>query len=162
MGKKLGISALIFGLIGAGLGGYSFVNTFFQPTEVVSPSIQDTWFVYDMPGTTLGDGVYDYLEPTSLIISVNPNESVYMLFTCYIRFDTTATDAHIEIYLDGSSVNTFYYITRTSTGIERVPVSIQYGDSTISSGTHNVSVWGYSNIADQWVYRCALLVQTYK
>jgi len=39
MGKKLGISALIFGLIGAGLGGYSFVNTFFQPTEVVSLSI---------------------------------------------------------------------------------------------------------------------------
>ncbi|MFW9972909.1 MAG: hypothetical protein ACFFDF_22170 [Candidatus Odinarchaeota archaeon] len=157
MGNKLGISALIFGLIGAGLGGYVFVaNTFFP----VRSSIQNTWFIYDMPGTELGDGVFDYLEPTSLVISVNPNENVYILFTCYITFDTTATEAVINIYIDTISV-IWYWIMRTSTGQERVPVSVQYGGA-ISSGTHNVSVWGYSDIANQWCYRCALLVQTYK
>jgi len=93
MGKGLGIAALIFGLIGAGLGGYVFVvNTFFPPTGLT------------------------------------------------------------EMY---------FLITRTSTGTERIPASIQYGDSLISIGTHNVSVWGYSNIANQVCYRCALLVQTY-
>lgn len=109
----------------------------------------------------LGNNVYEYFDPISLVISVNPNESVYILFTCYVRLDTTATNAYISIYIDGFS-EMYFLITRTSTGTERIPISLQYGDSTISSGTHNVSVWGFSNIANQECYRCALLVQTYK
>jgi hypothetical protein len=161
MGKGLGVAALIFGLIGAGLGGYVFVANTFFPSTGESPSIQDTWFIYDVGPCKLGDFVYNYFDPISLVISVNPNESVYILFTCYVRLDTTATDAYISIYIDG--VNQIYFlITRTSTGTERIPVSIQYGKSTLSSGAHNVSIWGYSNIANQECYRCSLLVQTYK
>jgi hypothetical protein len=163
MGKGLGIAALIFGLIGAGLGGYVFVtNTLFPPTGVVeSPSIQDTSFIYYTNALTLGNSIYDYLDPISLIISVNSNESVYILFTCYVRINSPATEVYLSIYIDGTS-EIYFIITRTSIGLERIPVSIQYGDSTISSGTRNVSVWGYADNVGQFCYRSALLVQTYK
>ena len=164
MGKGLGIAALIFGLIGAGLGGYVFViNTFFTSTqEVESPSIQKTSFIFDVGGCKLGNGIYNYLDPMSLVIIVNPNESLYILFSCYVRLGVGATEATILILID-EIPEMYFLITRTtSTATERIPLAMQYGKSMISSGTHNVSVWGYSNIDFQECFRCGLLVQTYK
>lgn len=163
MGKALGISALIFGLIGAGLGGYVFVTSIVFPTVEITetPSIQNTWFINKTTQCTLGVFAYAYLSPNSHVISVNPGESVYILFTGYLRLETTATHADFAIYIDGT-LKTYSLITRTSTGTERMMVSIQYGVSWISPGTHNISVWGEADLASQVIYRTALLVQTYK
>ena len=162
MGKALGISALILGLIGAGLGGYVFVTTTIFPMVGITdmPSVQNTWFINKTTSSTLGDNTYAYFSPISHIISVNQGESVYILFTGYLRLTAGATDASFAIYIDGI-LKTYSLITRTSTGTERIIISIQYGGSWISPGTHNISVWGYSNLANQLIYRSALLVQTY-
>ncbi len=127
---------------------------------VESPSVQNTWFIQTEAGPDLGDGVYAYLSPNSHVITVNQGESVYVLFTGYHKFTTGGTDAHYLIMLDDVA-QTYTLLTRTSTGTERVIISMQYGFSGLSPGTYNISIWGYSNVPFQECYRSALLVQTY-
>jgi hypothetical protein len=162
IGRALGISALILGLVGAGLGGYVFVtNTIFPMVGITeSPSVQNTWFIQTEAGRELGNGVYAYLYPNSHLITVNQGESVYILFTGYHKFTTGGTNAYYLILLDGVT-QTYTLLTRTSTGTERMTISMQYGISGLSTGTYNISISGYSNIANQECFRSALLVQTY-
>ena len=97
-----------------------------------------------------------------LLIALPVWLSLYILFSCYVRLGVGATEATILILID-EIPEMYFLITRTtSTATERIPLAMQYGKSMISSGTHNVSVWGYSNIDFQECFRCGLLVQTYK
>jgi len=156
-GKGLAVAGLIFGIIGAGFGGYIFITNLMED----EPSVSNTWFAYKVGSSTLGDNVYAYIDEISHIVTVNPGEHIYMLFTCYLVFSSTAATAFFGIQIDQSSV-TYYIITRTTSGTERIPISMQYGEYSVSPGSYNISVWCYATIANQECYRASLLVQTYK
>jgi len=162
IGKALGISALIFGLIGAGLGGFVFVtNTIFPMVGITeTPSVQKTWFIQREGACELGEFSYAYLSPISHVISVHQGESAYVLFTGYHRYSVEGLEAYYAIMLDDLT-QTYTLISRTSTGTERVIISMQYSFSGLPPGTYNISIWAYSNTALQYCYRAALLVQTY-
>ena len=165
MSQKTAAVALIFGIIGMGLAGYMFYENKFLPgpEAPTEGSIKNTWYTNKtgMFGIQLNIGSVGYLANLSISASVNSGENIYVLFTAYLRLWPAVSEAFFYIYMDGVDVSYHTRIDRIDTSIDqRFSVSLQWGSTTITAGTHNVSVWGYAD-GQAYIYTCGLLVQTF-
>lgn len=144
-GKGLAVAGLIFGLIGAGLGGYVFFNSVIMPMLGMGAPTSDTTTYYVeqdhfAPGTT---GIYIPLGDMSINFTTTQTVKLYVLFTCYARIETGTGDTiYINMYLNDSPFSaSHYYIDAIGfQTTERYPVNIQAYNQSLPAGTYNVSI----------------------
>ena len=169
MSQKTATVALIFGIIGRDLAGYMFYESKFLPGPEAptdeTGSIQNIWYVNETNpfGITVNTGSFSYLHPLSVEVNVSSGENLYVLYTGYLRFADGGEHAIFRIYIDGIYTEPVLRASRiNTTGIERIPLCMQYFDTAITAGTHNISLWGYMFIgASSEIFYNTLLVQTF-
>ena len=171
MGRKSNSTGLIIGLIAMAMAGYVLVDNTIIPMifPTTEPGIKNTWYanktgtygILIPVGSFTGDE--EYLPPLSLEITVNSGENVYVLFTGYLKFNAGVSEAFLFIYIDDVDVSYHTRISRIDTSdIERFPFSIQWVDTSLLPGIHNVTARGYATAGGFTnIYSCILLVQTF-
>lgn len=163
-GSGLAILALIIGIGGLGFGIFTYF-TLNQNTQTES-SVHHTYFdsrttAYTSPAE---DSWYEITD-LSITFQVASGESVYFLFTCaaylspvsgvwLMRFqlnidDTSITESRTMVGLATNDVSYMYF-----------SVALQYEDSAVLAGSHEVTVETYRECAGN-IWNCHLLVQTY-
>jgi hypothetical protein len=172
-GKGLAVAGLIFGLIGAGLGGYVFFNSVIMPilgmgastTETPESPASDTNTYYTeqeffSPDTS---GIYVNLGNMSINFTTNQTVKLYALFTCYARIQTASGDTvYINMYLNDSPFSTsYYYIDAVGyQPTERYSVNIQAYNQSLPAGTYNVSIKVDVDDTNTYFFLNSLFVQT--
>lgn len=160
-GKGIAIAALIFGLVGLGLGGYVFYDNtlapllgFKSPTVESVPEI-DEYYVskntYQFTNLAL-----HYIDPMSVVFTATENSSLYVMFNCY-AYISTIDEVYVRIYINGEAKS--LYMKASGENI-RAPFAIQYYSSSIPAGSYNVSIWGLAGESTTFFYGLNLYVQT--
>ena len=160
-GRGIAVVALIFGIFGLALGGYSFF--LLQTSNVLQPGVRLTgvWYRH-----------YDYFYPItdtdtqipnmSLSISVNEGDNVSILFTGTLSIQST--EVPIRIHHDGefSLLEGYGYYIEDLNNPNEVSISIQQYLTDLPAGDHNITVWGTkSTVGSAAIAYCTLLVQSY-
>lgn len=165
-GSGLAILALIVGIGAIGLGGYNF---YVQTTQTVE-EIGNTWYKSE-PDFFTCMPAYDYKTFSDLTIQFNikSGESAYFSYNCWIFMRLTSPDTGItflKVYfsLDGRRLESphieaqDYYDGSTYL---RLPASLQYFNSSLSPGVHNITIVLYGNYNINGVRDSTLFLQTY-
>ena len=165
-GSILGILALIIGIGALGIGGY---NLFVQTTQT-GQRIGNTWYK-SVEGLFSCSPAYTYTTFSDLTIqfSIKSGESAYFSYNGYIFMRLTSPTTgptSLEVYfsLDGQRLD-FPHIEAQdyydgSTYL-RLPASLQYYNSTLTAGAHNITIVLYGNYNINGVMDSTLFVQTY-
>ena len=165
-GSVLAILALIVGIGAIGIGGYNF---YVQTTQTVE-EIGNTWYKSE-PDFFTYIPAYSYRTFSDLTIQFNikSGESAYFSYNCWIFMRLTSPDTGItflKVYfsLDGRRLESphieaqDYYDGSTYL---RLPASLQYFNSSLSPGVHNITIVLYGNYNINGVRDSTLFVQTY-
>ena len=162
-GKGLTFLALILGLVGIGLGGYSVITTVLTPpTE--TPGVQNYWYINNfgsLPVTNTGQFVY--VSPLSLIITVNEGEDVYVSYSGYAEFNPGGSELRILVYYNEqqTAFEVRFEIPNPASDV-RYPFAVQGIIASASPGTHNISIRADASDALTEVWRSSLYVTTLK
>jgi hypothetical protein len=165
-GKGLAITALLFGIIGLGLGTYS---VFFLPAQIGDTStfgIQQTWFSHH-PGAHVTNPTYTNITIDSLAIDffVSSGESVYLLFNCQASvFAPPAATIVINFVLDGQRLHGPYYplaYFNSDTAAQAGSITLQVATNRIPPGHHNITINVLGTAITNQIWELTLLVQTY-
>ncbi|MFX1467310.1 MAG: hypothetical protein ACFFB8_01500 [Promethearchaeota archaeon] len=167
-GSALGIIALLIGIGGLGFGIYSYF-TVNQDIHIIKTdsNIHHTYFdnrtaTYTSPG----EDIWYEIANISITFQVEPGESVYFLFTCRAVLSTPTGGnffMSFQLKIDGVAIipsgTTVGLVAPTDTGYS-YSVTLQYADSSLTAGPHNVIVITYRT-CDGYMDNCFLLVQTF-
>ena len=74
--KILGILGILFGIVGVGLGGYTFYTTQFTSTSDIKGTWYDTNSGYTCPHNT-----WAYIDPLEIDFSISSGENLYILLS---------------------------------------------------------------------------------
>jgi hypothetical protein len=167
-GKGLVYAGLIFGLIGAGLGGYVFFDNTLAPIlgfeESKDYSEINSYYVETYLSTVTTPDTY---EPVSgMLISFSTTETVtlHILYTAYVRITTAqGLYAQIIIRLNSTTLTTnYYYVEEFGVATEeRFAVNIQQYIPALTPGSYNVTVFGMVDHTSTYFYMNSLYVQTH-
>ncbi|TFF83713.1 MAG: hypothetical protein EU552_02845 [Promethearchaeota archaeon] len=163
-GKGLIITALLFGLIGAGLGGYAFFQTTLAPLFGLSeqPSDTETWYdeVYQI--SILQDSTPVPLTGLSVVITTSEVVSLHVLYTGYARINTVlGDDVYMAIYINDVRETDEYYVNAFGVATtERYDIDLQYYNSSLPVGTYNITVWAEVDDTSTVFFMNSLFVQT--
>lgn len=145
-GTVLGIMALLFSL---GFGGYFIIDKFVLTPGTTTPSIPSTNQYYKQ-GPTIYIPSGEAWTPDSYLnieFNLTEGETVYLSYEGLVLFDDSAIpDAYIEFRfkIDGFILSTPYRrvwrYNDASAGGFRFSVAMQHYNSTMSAGTHTVTV----------------------
>ena len=165
-GSGLAILALIVGIGAIGIGGYNFYVQTTQPVE----EIGNTWYKSE-PDFFTCMPAYSYKTFSDLTIqfTVRPGESAYFSYNCWIFMrlnspDTGPTSLEVYFSLDGRRLESphieaqDYYDGSTYL---KLPASLQYFNSSLSPGAHNITIVLNGNFNINGVRDSTLFVQTY-
>ena len=165
-GSGLAILALIVGIGSIGFGGYNF---YVQTTQTVE-EIGDTWYKSE-PIFFTCTPAYSYMTFSDLTIQFNirSGESAYFSYNGWIFMRLTSpttgvTSLDVYFSLDGRRLDSphiraqDYYDGST---FLRLPASLQYFNSSLSPGVHNITIVLYGNYNLNGVIESTLFVQTY-
>jgi hypothetical protein len=167
-GKSLAGLALIFGLVGVGLGGYTFYSQIIVPimNPPPDPYVPSTWYDQNLAFVdALPSAERANITDLNVIINVKTGEGVNFYYNgvadlfgdlAYMGFaigidGTRIVDSSISVYLTGEGFENY-----------QIPVSIIYSSNTITQGIHNITILFSGSNESQSVLRNRLLVQTYK
>lgn len=165
MGKGNSIIAVIALIIGLGAGGFIIYDNFIAPT---SPE-ENQW--YDFSTTVWymqGGEAWGTIASISIDFDVSSGQNVYFLFIAEINFDDSSIPTsyvQIQFEVDGimwsqPRIYVQRYNIASAHGL-RMSVSLQHYNTTMTSGTHTVTlVYKGSSTADS-VRPCSLFVQTF-
>jgi hypothetical protein len=165
-GKGIAYAALILGLIGAGLGGYTFFDNtiapmlgFGEPTPEIN-----SWYVEDYSIIPSATGTYVPL--TGMLISFDTTKTVtlHILYTAYVRITiATGTYAQIIIRLNSTTLTeNYYYVEKIGATLqERFAVNIQDYVPALAPGSYNVTVYVWVDDVSTLFYMNSLYVQTH-
>jgi len=166
-GSALAIIALLIGIGAIGIGGY---NYYVQTTQTVE-KIGNTWFKLN--------STYLPTDPTSTYITFNgltiqfniiSGQSAYFLYNGYVSLRLTGAGyTWIEVYfsLDGHRINSpcieksIYYDTEVVGASIRDDLSLQHFNSTLTPGTHEITIVIRGNSNLNAIRESTLFVQTY-
>jgi len=158
--SALAILALIIGIGGIAVGGYSLFSvvtdsgvhrSYYATRELIytSPS-EDSWF---------------NIPDISISFQVDAGESVYFSFTCYARLEpvSSVTTMHFRLKIDGYSIASSLTTVGPTSGTALntyFSVAFQQVNTTLSAGIHIVVV-ETERECDGFIDNCLLFVQTY-
>lgn len=165
MGKGNSIIAVIALIIGLGAGGFIIYDNFIAPTSPAENQWYDfsTTMWYMQGGEALGT-----IASISIDFDVSSGQNVYFLFIAEINFDDSSIPTsyvQIQFEVDGimwsqPRIYVQRYNIASAHGL-RMSVSLQHYNTTMTSGTHTVTlVYKGSSTADS-VRPCSLFVQTF-
>jgi len=161
-GSALAILALLIGIGGIAVGGYSLFSILTEPgvhrtyqdsrTNPYTPPSEDSWAV--IPGL-------------SITFQVDAGESVHFLFTCTVYFEPVSGIRwnHFVLKVDGSRIYESQATVGPTGGTAteyHYSVALQYCNTTMPSGQHVVVVeYQRETNANSYADNCWLFVQTY-
>jgi len=172
-GSGLAILALIVGIGAIGLGGYNFyvqtTQTVEEPTQTVE-EIGNTWYKSEpdffncMPAYT-----YKTFSDLTIQFNISSGESAYFSYNGWIFMRLTSPDTgltYLRVYfsLDGRRLESPHIRAQDYyDGINylMLPASLQYFNSSLSPGVHNITIVLYGNYNINAVSDSTLFVQTY-
>lgn len=169
-GKGLAYAGLIFGLIGAGLGGYVFFDNTLAPmlglgeptaedySEIHSYYVESYSLTLPLPDT--------YVPLSGMSVSFNTTETVtlHILYTAYVRITIAqGTYAQVIIRLNSTTLTTnYYYIEEIGAATqERFAVNMQNYIPALPPGSYNVTIYGMVDHVSTLFYMNSLHVQTH-
>jgi len=166
-GSALGVIALLIGLGGLGFGIFSYFTL--NQTIVAVQTGSDVHHTYYDNNTALytspsEDSWYD-IPNISILFQVEPGESVYFIFTCTAHLSPVSGVwlMHFQLNIDDTQISessTTVGISTASVTYMDFSVALQYVGSTLSPGSHEVTVETMRE-CDGFIYHCYLIVQTY-
>ena len=155
-GRGIAVAALIMGMIGLAMGGYSF---FVMQT---SSKVTGVWYAhYDL---AYSFGVTDSQIPNmNLNISINAGDTVWVIFTGSLEIEYTGVE--IRIHHDGIynlTQGLGYYYEHYS-DVNEVSVTVQHYLTNLTAGPHTISIWiGKDSAGSAFIEYCSLMVQTFR
>lgn len=166
-GSTLAILALIVGIGAMGIGGY---NIYVQTTQPAG-EIGNTWFKLNSTYfTTDPTGTYITISGLAIQFNIISGQSAYFLYNGYVSLRLPGAGVTwIEVYfsLDGRRIKspyiekTIYYDPEMVGSPFRDDLSLQYFNSTLTPGTHEISIIIRGNSDLNAIQESTLFVQTY-
>ncbi|MHA1266474.1 MAG: hypothetical protein ACTSRS_14665 [Candidatus Helarchaeota archaeon] len=160
------IISLIIGTFGLGFSIYAISSKY---TPVPINGITNTWYdYYSTPTYTNPPGNLIDVSNVFIEFEVSSGESVYFLLSAVVLLrnnDFNVGTVQVWFSIDGVRLTQPYshvecLINNTGSDLHYFPISLQYFNSTIPSGTHNVSVIISGNYFLNALEQVTLLVQT--
>jgi hypothetical protein len=140
--KGLTILALIIGIGGLGMSGYTLL--FALPVKTQS-TIQNIWYVSNSDSVSIND--FDTIIPDlSITATVNPGESLHIFFNSDVFFYSQSGIEILYVYisLNGIKVAPPVATFGAEFGIKVWgTLSLQYSNLTISPGLYNIGIIAY-------------------
>ncbi len=167
LGKGSSIIAVIALIIGLGAGGFIIYDNYIASPPI--PPAENQW--YDLSTTVFymqAAEAWGSISSISIDFDISSGQNVYFSFIAEINFDDSSNPTsyvQIQFEVDGVmwSLPRIYvqrYNIASAHGL-RMSVSLQHYNSTMTSGTHTVTlVYKGSSTADS-VRSCTLFVQTF-
>ena len=164
MGKGISIIAVLALIVGLGAGGFIIYDKF-----IAIPPAENQW--YD-PSTTVyymqASNAWGYISSISIDFDVKSGQNVYFSFIVEINFDDSSnptSDVEIRFEVDGIMWSQPLILVRRYNIVSahglRMSASLQHYNTTMTSGTYNVTlVYKGDSTADS-VRPCSLFVQTF-
>lgn len=141
--KGWSIIALLIGIIGLGLSGYTYFIALPQSSQQQSSGIQNFWYdTYTGSSVTVSTS-YTPIPGISVIATVNQGESLHVLFNTDAFYQANAGIELLEVYL---KLNDYRVALPHATfGTELsvkmwIELTIPYTNVSISPGVYNISV----------------------
>ncbi|MFX1346667.1 MAG: hypothetical protein ACFFBC_07450 [Promethearchaeota archaeon] len=160
-GKGLAIFAVIVGILGAALAGYSAFILF---TATDATNIKGTWYATD--NSHVCSGGWEYLDTLELNFTVNSGENVYLFYNSYVKVE--GFYCYFEIHIDGSQVGYQMQITTDDNlTFERFSVALQHYipstlvEASIGYGAHNASIYVNADNSSTIIASNSLFIQTF-
>ncbi|MFX0059902.1 MAG: hypothetical protein ACFE85_18335 [Candidatus Hodarchaeota archaeon] len=164
-GSILGIIALILGATAIGLQGFNYL--------IINPRQKEqTWYAHEPDYYRCNpDNTFIPFNDLNITFEIKPGQSAYFLYNGWSHLDLDYDGFSIlEIYysIDGIRIDTPYFRERLwykyseigGTSILKC-ASLQYLNSSLSAGTHNVSIILYANFDFNGVRESTLMVRTF-
>lgn len=165
MGKGSSIIAVLALIVGLGAGGFILYDNYF----VIPPPVENQWYdstasVSYMPASE----AWGTITSISIDFTIISGQSVYFSFNTEINFDDSSNPtSYVEIHfeVDGIMWAHPYIVVRryniaSAHGL-RMSASLQHFNTTMTSGTHTVTlVFRGLSTADS-IRPCSLFVQTF-
>ncbi|MBY8988758.1 MAG: hypothetical protein KGD61_09910 [Candidatus Lokiarchaeota archaeon] len=167
MGKGGSILGLIGILLGAGGLGFGFLAWNSQNSMQANLAAQDIWYQYDGDFFLMNPiDTYLQIPNMSIVFDLATTASIHILFMCRAIINPIPTDySGISFYfnIDGirlteprADVGSY----EGSSTVDYYSVALQHFIPSFSSGTHNISVMGYSESNPNSVWYCSLTIQS--
>ncbi|MFX1391734.1 MAG: hypothetical protein ACFE9Z_16850 [Promethearchaeota archaeon] len=167
-GSALAILALIIGIGAIGIGGY---NIYYVQTNEPSETIGNTWYRANSTYYPT-DPTGNYIPISGLTIEFNiiSGQSAYFLYNGIVSLRLPGEGfAWVEVYfsLDGSRITSpftevlIHYDAYMIGSPYRDSVSLQYSDSALGPGTHEITIIIRGNSNLNAITESTLFVQTY-
>lgn len=145
--KGLSVFALIIGIIGLGLAGYTFFLVLPIQTVKEQTSVQNMWSTsYNGPSIDVYN-VDTIIPNLSVEATVYSGESLHVLYNTNVFMDCDGAIEILFVYvsLNGQKVGE----SATNFGANHDhniwgQLSLQYSNSTISAGIYNISIIAFS------------------
>ena len=155
-GRGTAVVALIIGMIGLAMGGYSF---FVMQT---SNRVTGVWYAHYDVAYSFGS-TDSQIPKMNLNITINAGDTVWVIFTASL--DIEATGVVIRIHHDGTYNLTqgFGYYYEHYSDINEISVTVQHYLTNLAAGPHNISIWiGKDTVGSAFIEYCSLMVQSFK
>lgn len=178
-GRALALLGIIIGAIGIGVGGYSYwlLQSEIAANEKAQGDLEDeiedleddtddlavtnVWNVRDL-SADIDTSWAEVLGDMTIVISVNPGESVYISFTAYVYVPGGAACSHY-IYVDGYLSNPTIQTGLSNTGATFLTMGTSMqGTLALSAGTHTITVEALANGETCVSYSNYLYIHTYR
>ncbi len=150
-GSGLVVLALLIGLIGAGLGGYTFIS------DLLDSSQQSYWVDDNDFNPSVTNEIY--LDPMQIAIETTKTTFLYVSFNCYAYF-VTADMVTVRIFINDVPVSN--YMRYSASGAGRSSLSLQYSNASLPAGSYTIEVWGQVLDPSSYYYGLSLYVRTDK
>ena len=166
MGKGSSILVTIALVVGLGVGVFVIYDNFFVTPSIIPTENQwyDSYeFTYLVPSFEL----WYTLLPITIDFNVSSGQAVYFLFIAQINFDDDSIDSYVEVKfkIDGIILNFPRIYVERFTGVNpgylRMSVSMQYYNTTMTSGSHSVVVVFRGDDISDSISKFSLFVQTF-
>ena len=167
MGKSSGIIAVIALIVGLGAGGLIIYDIYIATPP--TPPAENQWYdpsltvFYVQPAEA-----WSNISSISIDFDVSSGQNVYFSFIIQINFDDSSNpNSYVEIHFEVDGImwaQPYIYVRRynivSAHGL-RMSTSLQHYNTTMTSGTHTVTlVYKGSSTADS-VRSGSLFVQTF-
>lgn len=172
-GSGLAILALIVGIGAIGLGGYNFYVQTTQTVEEITQTVEEignTWYKSEPDLFTCSiANTYTTFSDLTIQFNISSGESAYFSYNGWIFMRLNSPDTgliYLRVYfsLDGQRLESPHIRAQDyydgSTYI-MLPASLQYFNSSLSPGVHNITIVLYGNFHINGVRESTLFVQTY-
>ncbi len=162
IGNKSAIVAVISLVISCGAFGFIIYDQF-----LTQPPTKDWFNYYPYSVSMPGGEAWSTFHWVPINFTIAPGESVYFSFSGIVRFDDSSGDTYVEICFVVDNVRWSSPLCRVegytngSGDIWRISVAMQYVNSSLSPGLHNIFITFRGNHNLDSLREMALFVHTY-